>query len=142
MYWESIKRWNILQVERKNRNRNRNRKPKYKFITTHAGKKTFIVNGLRLGISTKVIMNWTRHSDYDTMRPYMDIVDELKRSEMNKFNFPKKIVRKLIRNFRNSLIITSLCSRRDSNPHVLSNTTPSRWQVYQFLHVSKTGLQR
>ena len=27
--------------------------------------------------------------------------------------------------------------RWDSNPHALTSTTPSRWQVYQFLHVAK-----
>ena len=28
-----------------------------------------------------------------------------------------------------------LCPRLDSNQHVLANTTPSRWRVYQFHHV-------
>ena len=27
------------------------------------------------------------------------------------------------------------CPRLDSNQHVLTNTTPSRWRVYQFHHV-------
>ena len=30
-----------------------------------------------------------------------------------------------------------MCPRLDSNQHVLTNTTPSRWQVYQFLHVGR-----
>ena len=29
----------------------------------------------------------------------------------------------------------SWCPRLDSNQHVLTNTTPSRWRVYQFHHV-------
>ena len=32
-----------------------------------------------------------------------------------------------------------LCSRLDSNQHVLTDTTPSRWRVYRFHHVSDSG---
>lgn len=31
-------------------------------------------------------MKWTGHSDYKAMKPYIDVVDELKASEMQKFN--------------------------------------------------------
>lgn len=31
-------------------------------------------------------MRWTGHRDFDAMRPYMKIVDELKKSEMRKFD--------------------------------------------------------
>ena len=36
-----------------------------------------------------------------------------------------------------------MCPRLDSNQHVLANTTPSRWRVYQFHHVGllEFGLQ-
>lgn len=60
--------------------------PKYELITTHAGRRSFIVNALYLGISTEVIMKWTGHSDYNAMKPYMFIVDDLKEREMKKFN--------------------------------------------------------
>ncbi len=30
-----------------------------------------------------------------------------------------------------------MCPRLDSNQHAVASTTPSRWQVYQFLHVGK-----
>lgn len=60
--------------------------PKYKFITSHCGRRTFIVNALFLGIPAEVVMKWTGHSDYKAMRPYVEIVDELKAKEMNKFN--------------------------------------------------------
>jgi integrase len=60
--------------------------PKYKLLTTHCGRRTFIVNSLYLGIPAEVIMKWTGHSDYKAMKPYIKIVDELKASEMNKFN--------------------------------------------------------
>lgn len=60
--------------------------PKYSLLTTHCGRRTFIVNGLRLGVPAEVIMKWTGHSDYKAMKPYIKIVDKLKVSEMEKFN--------------------------------------------------------
>lgn len=59
---------------------------KWKFITSHSARRTFVVNALYLGIPAEVIMRWTGHSDYKSMRPYIDIVDELKQEQMNKFN--------------------------------------------------------
>lgn len=32
-------------------------------------------------------MKWTGHSDYKSMKPYIDIVDSIKSSEMSKMNF-------------------------------------------------------
>ncbi len=60
--------------------------PKYELLTTHCGRRTFIVNALFLGIPAEVVMRWTGHSDYKAMKPYVKIVDELKVQEMNKFN--------------------------------------------------------
>lgn len=54
-------------------------------MSSHIGRRTFIVNGLYLGIPAEVIMKWTGHKDYQTMKPYIAIVDVLK-TEMNKFN--------------------------------------------------------
>lgn len=60
--------------------------PKYALLTTHCGRRTFIVNALYLGIPVEVVMKWTGHSDYKAMKPYVKIVDALKEREMNKFN--------------------------------------------------------
>jgi len=60
--------------------------PKYDLLTTHCGRRTFIVNALFLGIPAEVVMRWTGHSDYSAMKPYIKIVDALKEKEMNKFN--------------------------------------------------------
>ncbi|KAA6303188.1 MAG: Tyrosine recombinase XerC [Candidatus Ordinivivax streblomastigis] len=60
--------------------------PKYALLTTHCGRRTFIVNALRLGVPSEVIMKWTGHSDYKAMKPYIKIVDKLKVAEMDKFN--------------------------------------------------------
>lgn len=59
---------------------------KYELLTTHCGRRTFIVNALFLGIPAEVVMRWTGHSDYKAMKPYIKIVDLLKEQEMNKFN--------------------------------------------------------
>lgn len=60
--------------------------PKWKLLSTHDGRRTFIVNALHMGIPLAVIMRWTGHADYKAMKPYIKIVDELKEQEMNKFN--------------------------------------------------------
>lgn len=60
--------------------------PKYALLTTHCGRRTFIVNALYLGIASEVIMKWTGHSDHKSMKPYVKIVDALKEKEMKKFD--------------------------------------------------------
>lgn len=43
------------------------------------------MNSLRLGIPAEVIMKWTGHSDFTAMKPYVAIVDELKKANMAKY---------------------------------------------------------
>ncbi|WP_077417994.1 site-specific integrase [Chryseobacterium sp. JV274] len=66
-------------------------------LSTHAARRTFVVNALRLKIPSEVIRDWTGHKNERAMNPYKKIVDELKESEMSKFNFtpentPKNII--------------------------------------------------
>lgn len=60
--------------------------PKYTLLSSHCARRTFVVTALQLGIPVEVIIRWTGHSDYDAMKPYVAIVDELKKKEMSKFN--------------------------------------------------------
>lgn len=60
--------------------------PKWELIGTHTGRRTFIVNALSLGIPPNIVMKWTGHSDYKSMKPYIDIVDSIKAESMAKFN--------------------------------------------------------
>ncbi|MDD4190533.1 MAG: phage integrase SAM-like domain-containing protein [Mangrovibacterium sp.] len=60
--------------------------PKYSLLSTHAGRRTFICNALALGISIQVVMEWTGHSDYKEMKPYIDVANNIKATAMNKFN--------------------------------------------------------
>jgi len=64
---------------------------KWQLISTHCGRRTFIVNALYLGIPAEVVMKWTGHADYSSMKPYIEIIDDLKSKEMNKFNEGPKI---------------------------------------------------
>lgn len=70
----------------KGNQRNDEIKEKWELIGTHTGRRTFIVNCLSLGIAPNVVMKWTGHSDYKSMKPYIDIVDEIKASEMTKLD--------------------------------------------------------
>lgn len=60
--------------------------PKYELLGTHCGRRTFICNALMLGISPEVVMKWTGHSDYKSMKPYIDIADSAKAKAMDLFN--------------------------------------------------------
>ena len=61
-------------------------RPKYALVGSHTGRRTFIVHALSLGIPPNVVMKWTGHSDYKAMKPYIDIVDEIKAQEMTKMD--------------------------------------------------------
>ncbi len=60
--------------------------PKYQLLSTHIGRRTFIITALSIGIPVQVVMKWTGHSDYKSMKPYIDIADITKKNEMSKFN--------------------------------------------------------
>ena len=60
--------------------------PKYELLSTHAGRRTFICYALSIGIPIQIVMKWTGHSDYKSMKPYIDVINELKANEMKKFN--------------------------------------------------------
>ena len=61
-------------------------RPKYELIGTHTGRRTFICNALTMGIPAATVMEWTGHSDYKAMRPYIKIADEEKARAMRKFD--------------------------------------------------------
>ena len=61
-------------------------KQKWELIGTHTARRTFIVTALSRGIPPNVVMKWTGHSDYKSMKPYIDIVDSVKAKAMSKFN--------------------------------------------------------
>lgn len=60
--------------------------PKWQMIGTHTGRRTFICNALSKGIAPQTVMKWTGHSDYKSMKPYIDITDNAKAEAMKLFN--------------------------------------------------------
>ena len=62
-------------------------KEKWELMGSHCGRRTFIVNALSLGIAPSVVMSWSGHASYSSMRPYIDIVDSIRAREMSKMDF-------------------------------------------------------
>lgn len=60
--------------------------PKYELITFHASRRTFITHAVRLGIPIEVVMKFSGHHSPEMLKPYLKIVDELKKKEMAKFD--------------------------------------------------------
>jgi len=76
----------VRVIHFKNNEREEHTYKKYEVLTTHCGRRTFIVLAITLGIPLAVIMKWTGHESYEAMKPYIKIVDSLKEEEMRKFN--------------------------------------------------------
>lgn len=53
--------------------------PKYELIGTHTGRKTFICFALSNGVPPDVVMKFTGHCDYKSMKPYIDITEDAKK---------------------------------------------------------------
>lgn len=66
--------------------RNDESKPKYEYFSSHIGRRTFICLCISKGIPIQVIMKWTGHSDYQSMKPYIDVVDSTREIQMQKLN--------------------------------------------------------
>jgi integrase len=60
--------------------------PKYNLVGTHTARRTFICNALSLGIPPQIVMKWTGHSDYKSMKPYIDIADNERKRAMALFD--------------------------------------------------------
>lgn len=61
--------------------------PKYQILASHSARRTFVVQCLTKGIPPLVIIRWTGHKDLKTLSPYIAIVDEQKKNEMQKLDF-------------------------------------------------------
>ena len=61
-------------------------RPKWQEISMHCGRRTFICNALALGISPTVVMQWTGHRNYSSLKPYIAVSDAEKARQMAKFD--------------------------------------------------------
>ena len=57
-------------------------RPKWAVMGTHAGRRTFICLALSAGIPPQVVMKWTGHTDYQSMKPYIDIAETVRSEAM------------------------------------------------------------
>ena len=64
------------------------KKPVYKtaplceVIGTHAARRTFVVHALEEGMSPEMVMSYTGHADYDTMKPYIALTDKKRQNAL------------------------------------------------------------
>ena len=52
-------------------------------LSAHCGRKTFICFMLSIGIAPQVVMKFTGHADYKSMKPYIDIAEKAKTDAMD-----------------------------------------------------------
>lgn len=75
----------IMGVQFKNGKRIETTVPRKDALTTHSGRHTFAVQALSAGVPGSVLMSWTGHSDYNSLKPYMGITSEAKKEGMKRF---------------------------------------------------------
>ena len=56
---------------------------KYELMTTHVGRKTFVVNSLDMGLTATQVIEYTGHSSIQAMEPYISISRKKKDEAMN-----------------------------------------------------------
>ncbi len=60
--------------------------PKWEVLSFHAARRTFISNALALGIPPNIVMQWSGHSDYRAMKPYIGLIDKAAQNAMTAFD--------------------------------------------------------
>lgn len=56
--------------------------PKHELVTTHIGRRSFVVMCLSRGIAPQIVMKWTGHRHYTSMLPYINISDVSRHTAM------------------------------------------------------------
>ena len=51
-------------------------------IGTHSARRTFVVHALEQGWSPQLVMTFTGHEDYDSMKPYIALTDKVRKDMM------------------------------------------------------------
>ena len=76
----------IVQVYFKGNTRHEDICKFWEQISCHDARRTFVCCSLALGIPASVVMSCTGHSDYESMKPYIEVADETKKMQMEKWN--------------------------------------------------------
>ena len=60
--------------------------PKWQLLTTHVGRKSFVVNSLDMGLTPTQVIGYTGHSSITAMQPYISISQKKKDAAMDVWN--------------------------------------------------------
>jgi len=58
----------------------------HEILSCHDGRRTFVCCSLAFGIPAAIVMSITGHKDYESMKPYIEIANDTKQIEMEKWN--------------------------------------------------------
>lgn len=76
----------VTKYEYRNHKREEITGPKWQFITTHVGRKSFVVNSLDMGLTATQVIGYTGHSSISAMEPYISISRKKKDTAMDVWN--------------------------------------------------------
>lgn len=76
----------VTVIKTKNGTRVRETFARWQLMSTHAARRTFVCFSLAAGISPLVVAKFTGHSSITSMKPYIEVAEETKRSAMNSFS--------------------------------------------------------
>ena len=58
----------------------------HEILSCHDGRRTFVCCSLAFGIPAAIVMSITGHKDYESMKPYIEIANDTKQIEMERWN--------------------------------------------------------
>lgn len=73
----------VTKVEYRNHRRNEITLPKWQLMSSHVGRKTFVVNSLDMGLTATQVIGYTGHSSITAMQPYISISQKKKDAAMD-----------------------------------------------------------
>lgn len=76
----------VTRVEYRNHRRVETCVPKWQLLSSHVGRKTFVVNSLDMGLTATQVIGYTGHSSITAMQPYISISQKKKDAAMDVWN--------------------------------------------------------
>lgn len=73
----------VTKVEYRNHRREEITLPKWQLMSSHVGRKTFVVNSLDMGLTATQVIGYTGHSSITAMQPYISISRKKKDAAMD-----------------------------------------------------------
>ncbi len=58
--------------------------PKWEFLSSHVARKTFVSNSLERGMRHEVVMSYTGHESYKTMKKYTALTEKSRMEDIEK----------------------------------------------------------